>query len=84
MIEYNWSAFILKNNYEMKIDKYHLLATKQATYHMNIYTFKKVLRLISYGAGRRTFHTWLAPILPTQKQVGALGPFRVAPKDPCG
>ena len=30
-------------------------------------------------------HTcWLAPILPTQKRVGALGPIRVAPKDPWG
>ena len=29
--------------------------------------FPKVLRRISYGAVRRTFHTWLAPILPTQK-----------------
>ena len=46
--------------------------------------FPKVLRRISYGAVRRTFHTWLAPILPTQKRVGALGPIRVAPKDPWG
>ena len=46
--------------------------------------FPKVLRWISYGAGRRTFHTPLAPILPTQKRVGALGPIRVVPKDPWG
>ena len=42
--------------------------------------FPKVLRRISYGAVRRTFHTLLAPILPTQKRVGAVGPIRVAPK----
>ena len=46
--------------------------------------FPKVLRRISYDAARRTFHTWLAPILPTQKRVGALGPIRVAPKGPWG
>ena len=46
--------------------------------------FQKVLRRISYGAGRRTFHTWLAPILPTEKRVGALGPIRVVLKDPWG
>ena len=47
-------------------------------------TFENFVPPIQYGAGRRTFHTWLAPILTTQKQVVALRPIRVDPWDPRG